>query len=43
MKELILILLGIVVFTAGLTFSLSLGIAVIRVIMYMINKLEDKK
>ena len=43
MKELILIILGIAVSIAGLTFSLLLGVVFIRIAMYLIDKLEDEK
>ena len=44
MKELIiLILLGIGASTAWLTFSLLLGAGVIKVVIYIINKIEKGK
>ena len=44
MKEIIiLILLGMGASTAWLTFSLLLGAAVIKVVIYIINKIEGEK
>ena len=44
MKELIiLILLGIGASTAWLTFSLLIGAAVIKVVIYLINKIGGEK
>lgn len=44
MKELIiLILLGIGASTAWLTLSLLVGAAVIKVVIYLINKIEGEK
>ena len=44
MKELIiLILLGIGASTAWLTFSLLVGAAVVKAVIYIINKIEREK